>query len=235
MYVTSGSSNLKEWNRSFQDYLKWNTRSPAEIVNQKLYFIARRATTETKTATKHEIASELNAQSKNYPGKTVGEILVLKDLQARGKMPKRGSTLAKNMVNYVQRLINKRASHIQFLRSGWLPAIKKLDYWNRKADTNSVTFSKRFAPKQAPGLKQFGVEKGNVKPALPNTVTAATCRGTIANFIGEDDHSGKVQKELRAGLDKAVAIEIRSMRQYMERKYEEEMRRRAARGEFSLV
>lgn len=203
----------------------------SEIINQKLYFIALRAMSSTKTTTKAQIAAELNQPSNKYPDKTLGEILVLKDLRKRGKMPKRSKTLAKNMAQYVQRLINKRASHTQFLRSGWIPAVRKLDNWNRKADTNSITFSKRFAPKKPPGIRQFGVDKGNVKPAPINSYRS-DCKGTIFNFVGQGKQKGsKTQAILQAGLDAAVAFEVRSMKQYMERKFAEEHRRRQAKGQ----
>jgi hypothetical protein len=231
MADVSSTNNLKAFQATLLDYQNWNKRSMSEIVNQKLYFIALRAMQDTKTTTKQQITEELNQPSDKYPDKTLGEILTLKDLQKRGKMPKRGKTLAKNMANYVQRFINKRASHTQFLRSGWIPAVKKLDYWNKKGDTNSITFSKRFAPKKPAGIKQFGKDKGDVKPAPLNSY-GATCRGTIFNFIGQGKQKGnRTQEILQSGLDKAVAEEIHSMKMYMERKWQEEHRRRQAKGE----
>ena len=229
-------SNLKEWNRTFEDYIQWNKRSLAEVINQKLYFVALRAMQETKMASSGDIKHELNSPSKKYPNMSLGELLVIRDLKAKGKMPKRGSTFAKNLPNYVQRLINKRVNHIQFLRSGWLPAVRKLDMWNRKGDSNSITFSRRFAPKKPQGVKQFGKDKGNVRPAILGSYTPGTCRGTIYNFVGTGkQHSKTVTDILQRGLDKAVVAEMRSMRQYMERKWLEEHRRRASKGEFSIV
>lgn len=228
------SSNVKEWQATFEEYVKWNKRSFAEIINQKLYFVALRAMQETKTTDKGKIALDMNQPSKKYKDTTLGEILVLKNLMTGGKMPKKTATLAKNMANYVQRLTNKRASHVQFLRSGWLPAVKKLDYWNRKSDTNSISFSKRFAPKKPAGVKQFGMDKGNVKPALLNSV-GPQCRGTIFNFVGEGrQKTTTVSPILQAGLDKAVKAEVDSMRIYMLRKWQEQHQRMANQGQLRL-
>jgi len=228
------TNNLKDFNRQFQEYMLWNRRAASETVNQKLYFISLRAMQLTKTGSKAQITDELNQPSLKYPNKTLGEILVLKDLRNRGKLPKRSKTLASNMSNYVQRFINKRASHTQFLRSGWLPAVRKLDYWNRKADTDSITFSKRFAPKKPAGIKQFGVDKGDVKPARPNTV-GPTCRGTIYNYVGKGkQHGSKTESILQTGLNLAVAAETRSMQQYVERKMLEKHRKMAANGIITL-
>jgi hypothetical protein len=227
----SSNNNLKEFQGVLNDYMQWNRRSFAEVVNQKLYFIASGATNLTKTSTKAAITLELSQPSEKYPDKTLGEVLVLKGLKARGKMPKRTSTLVKNMAGYVQKLINKRASHMQFLRAGWLPAIKKLDYWNKKGDTNSITFSKRFAPKKPAGLRQFGQDKGDVRPALLNTV-GSQCKGTIYNFVGTGKQDGKRTRQiLQAGLDRSVKQEIGSMRQYMLRKWGEEHARRERKGQ----
>ena len=229
-------SNLDDFNKQFEEYAKWNKRQASSIINQKLYFIALQAMNLTKTTEKSKIANELNAQSEKYPKISLGELLVLRNLRNNGKMPKRSATLTKNMANYVQRLINTRASHTQFLRSGWVGAVKKLDYWNRKDDISSQTFSKRFAPKKPQGLKQLGKLKGDAKPALESQAGSSNCRGTIFNFIGEGKQDTKtINPILQEGLNKAVNAEIRSMRIYIERKFAEENRRRAAKGQFQLM
>jgi len=228
-------SNTQEFLKTFDSYLDWNKRAVSDIVNQKLYFVALQAMNFTKKADAAQIKSELMAPSKKYPEKSLGELLVLMQMRRKGKMPKRTKTLNKNMSKYVQRLINARVNHIQFLRSGWLPAVKKLDYWNRKTDTNSISFSRRFAPKKPQGIKQFGRDKGDVKPAILGA-WGPNCRGTIMNYAASegkqvDDTAAPI---LRAGLKLAVDAEMRSMRNYIERKVREEVQRRASRGEMRL-
>jgi hypothetical protein len=228
-------SNLEDFQEEFNKYVQWNKRAIPDIVNQKLYFIALRAMELTKTADPDKIKNELNAPSKSDSRVTLGELLTILDLKKRGKLPKRSKTFRKNFPTYLQRFINKRTSRTQFLRSGWLPAVKKLDYWNRKGDTNSISFSRRFAPKKPQGIKQYGKDKGDVKPALLNT-WGNNCRGTIFNFTGTEgkQRSKTAHTILQAGLDRAVKEEIRSMRIYSQRKYLEQHRRMASKGILSI-
>ena len=119
----------------------------------------------------------------------------------------------------VEKFIKRRASHVNFLRSGWLPAIKKLDFWNRKGDIN---FVKKFAPKKPVGIKQLGKDKGNVIPAIVNDNGRAT--GLISNSVGQGKQdSSTVHPILQAGLKEAIALEIKSMRIYVERKFKEKL------------
>ena len=227
-------NNLKEFDQTMQEYITWNKRAMPDIINQKLYFIALRAMQLTKTGDKTKIKAELQAPAarlKRKSNASLAEILTLIDLKKRGKMPKRSKTFQKNFPALVQKFINKRTSRTQFLRSGWLPAIKKLDYWNRKGSTESISFSRKFAPKKPPGIKQYGRDKGDVKPA-PITAYGQNCRGTIFNFVATEgkQRTPTASIILQAGLDVAIKEEIKSMRTYMQRKWDEKHRKLASAG-----
>lgn len=214
--VTVDVEGMKELNKVLSEYMKWTKQQPSEVVNAKMYFIALNALQTTKQADPSHIKGELAQPSQKRPNMTLGEILTLKDLQKRGKMPKKGKTLIKNMSKYVATFLNKRLSHINFLRSGWLPTIKKLDYWNRKGD---YVFTKRMAPKLNRAVKQFGKEKGDVIPAKPFNVRV---KGVMSNFVGQGEQaSSTVKPILLAGAEAAVRREVASMRTYLERKYKE--------------
>jgi len=235
----STANNIKEFNKMFEEYMQWSKKSIAEVINQKLYFVALQAMNMTKKADPSHIKNELMAPSKKYPDKTLGELLVIMQMRRKGKMPKRTKTLNKNMAKYVQRMINTRVNHIQFLRSGWLPAIRKLDYWNRKADNDSITFSRRFAPKKPQGVKQFGKDKGDVRPARLG-VYNSNCRGVILNYVGDvgDQRTSTVSPILQEGLNKAIYAEMwgpKGMQWYMEKKWNEKHQRMASRGDFNLA
>lgn len=203
----------KEFKKLFQDYAKWNNRQPADIINAKLYFVALNAMGTTKTADKEEIKAKLEAPSKDYPKAPLAGVLVNKQLKAKGK---KGLTGAK-MAEAIKKFIKKNLSRTQFLRSGWIPSIKKLDFWNRKGD---ISFVKRFAPKRPQGIRQYGKEKGDVIAAKPYP----KCFGTIFNFIGKGKQaSSTVTPILEEGLKKAVRIEMASMVRYIERKYKEKI------------
>ena len=60
MADVSSTNNLKEFQATLNDYASWSRKSMSEIINQKLYFIALRAMSSTKTTTKAQIAAELN-------------------------------------------------------------------------------------------------------------------------------------------------------------------------------
>lgn len=207
--------DTRQFDKTFGEYLAWNKRQPAEIVNAKLYFVALQAMNLTKIAEKQKILAELNAPSHVKPSKTLGEILLLRDLKRKGRMPKKGSTLAGKLEKYLK----AKVSRIQFLRSGWLPSLKKLDFWNRRGD---IKFVKRFESriKKPQGVKQYGKDKGGVIPARINE---AKVRGTISNNIGVGKQdSPTVRPILTEGLSQAVSKEISSMRTYIERKFNEQ-------------
>ena len=203
-------ANTSEFSKTMDEYLKWSKKQPQEIVNAKLYFITLQSMRETKTATKPQIRSSLNEKSKKYSNRTVGEILTYIYLRSKNRFPRKAATLAAR----VEKFIKRRESHIQFLRSGWIPAMKKLNFWNRRGD---ISFVKSKAPKPPDGIKQFGVEKGDVIPARQ----VLNARGTIFNYIGRGKQASKtVRAILQKGLDAGVRQEIRSMREYIKDKFD---------------
>lgn len=210
--TTVKANGLEEFNKTIAEYAKWSKRQPAEIANAKLYFIALQAMRATKKADKTAIVNELNAPSEKNPEISLGSILTSIELSNKGR--KKGS--ATQFASKVQKFIRRRASHVGFLMSGWLPAIKKLDFYNRSGD---ISFSKRYAPKRPVGIKQFGKDKGDVTPAKQNETNA---RGTIFNFIGQGKQkTPTVTGILQDGLDEGIRKEIASMREYIEKKYNE--------------
>lgn len=216
----SVKADTREFDRTMKEYIQWSRRQPAEIVNAKLYFIALQAMNQTKAATKQTVRSSLQESSRKYPKKTIGEILTYIQLRKKNKFPRKSAGMAAQ----VEKFIKRRESHVQFLRSGWIPAMRKLNFWNKKGD---ITFVKSRAPKMPQGIKQFGIEKGSVLPARQNDVRA---KGTIFNFIGKGPQaSPTVQGILEDGLQKGVAAEIASMKSYIKDKVEKkhnEMKRK---------
>jgi hypothetical protein len=214
--ITTKIQGQKEFEQVLNEYKKWNRRQPAEIVAAKLYFVAANATNTTKTADKATIAQKLNEEAREYPDVPLAAILVNKQLKAKGK---KGLT-GEKMANAVQKFINKQISRVQFLRSGWLPALKSLDFFNKRGD---ISFTKRFAPKKPSGVKQYGKDKGQ---AIIPRRDAPRVWGRISNFIGRGKQdSPTVTPILQSGLNKAIAMEIRSMKLYITRKYQEQIDR----------
>lgn len=212
--------DMKRFDDVFKDYMYFSKKQPAEIVNAKLYFIALESMNLTKKADGNAIRSQLSKPSHKNPKLTLGQILAYADLKKRGKMPKKSRTLA----GKVEKFIKRRIHNIQFLRSGWIPAMKKLDFWNKRGD---IRFVKRYAPKKPEGIKTYGKEKGSANPAALNE---SRVRGWIENWIGQGKQASKtVTNILRDGLQKGVNKEIASMRIYIEKKFNtkhDEMKRK---------
>ena len=216
-------SNEKEFNKTFKDYMAWQKKSVAEIINSKLYFVALQAMRLTKTADKNSIRQALEGESKKYPGTPLGALIVNSNLKKKNKKGLYG----KKMDAAVQKLIRGRQSRTQFLRSGWIESLRVLDFWNKK-NVENLKLTKRYAPKRPPGIKQYGKPKGACIYAKP---WLAKTWGQISNQVGQGKQaSPTVGPLIYEGLKAGINAEIRSMRMYMDRKYGEQFARMKASG-----
>jgi hypothetical protein len=205
----------KEFFAVLNEYAQWNKRQPLEIAVAKAYFIDLNAMSTTKAADKGKITQELESNAKNFSGVPLAAILVNKQL---GKKGKKGLTGAK-MIAAVQKYIKTATSRTQAARSGWLAGAKTLDFWNRRGD---VSFSKRFAPKKPQGVKEYGQPKGNAK--ISNQSGKAWV--SIANQFGKGKQDSRtITPILLEGLQKAIARELASMKDYITKKYQEQFNR----------
>ena len=105
MSIKVKDETMKEFNKTIDEYAAWNKRQPAEIVNAKLYFIALQAMRKTKIADKETIKNELMEPSSKFPSKTLGEILTLNALRAKGKVLKTGNQFASAVTKFIKRRI----------------------------------------------------------------------------------------------------------------------------------
>ena len=204
----------KEFMKVLEEYKSWNKKQISEIINSKLYFITLQAMRNTKMADKSNIERKLKHPSRVNENIPLVNILVNKELSRKGKPLLSGSSARMSIA--VEKYIKRAQSKTQFLRSGWLPSLKILNFYNKKGD---ISFTKRFAPKQPNGIKQYGKDKGSCTPARLNNVRAF---GKISNDVGKGrQDSPTVTKLLLEGLNFGINAEIRSMRTYIERKYKE--------------
>lgn len=209
-------SGFRDFNNALKEYRKWSKKQPAEVINSKMFFIARNATNTTKKADPNKIRDELSAPSRDYPDVELGAIIVNVQQHKKGKKGLTGEKMARAL----EKLKRIAVSHTNFLRSGWLPAIRILSSAVKRGD---VAFTTRYAPKQAKGLKQIGKDKGSAIYAKDDSVR---CHGEIANFIGQDKQSSPtVQNILLKGLQEAVTLEVKSMVTYLQKKYDEAHKR----------
>ena len=206
----------KEFNRTLNEYRRWHKNQPSEIVNGKLYFISLQAMKATKTGDPAKIKSKLEAPSRDFIGAPLAAILVNSQL---GQKHKKGLT-GEKMKIAVEKFIRKSQARIHFLQSGWLPALKILDYWNKRNQDN-LKFTKRYAPKRPQGVRQYGKDKGIAIYAKPDR---AYTYGSITNGVGQvgKQRSPTVVPIIEAGLKAGIRAEIASMRVYIEKKFKDQ-------------
>jgi hypothetical protein len=221
---------------TWEDYLKFSKKAPAEIVNAKLYFIALQAVNKTKQAQSGDIRSSLAQPMRKIPKLTIGEFLALRRLRKEGpfrdkftkngKRLRKGGSKAEQLAKAVQKIVNARVNAINFLRVGWYPALRTLNFWNRK-DPSDQRIQRRFGPEgrlpvKLQQLTKFahGVDKGRVIPAR---LEQPIVKGTIFNDVGSiglktaaDDT--RVHSLIQEGLNKGIREEIASMKVYIDKK-----------------
>jgi len=198
--------DLSNWDKRFAEYFKLTTRTADEVLNTKAYYIARNAVQETHHADKSEIRKELLTYVTGKSGKS-GPRAALIINALRKKNGLKGLNGAAMAVE-VEKLIKSRQNKINFLRAGWIPAIKEL---KPLIDKSYKGYSiggdfERMAR---------GVPKGGADPAIGNSLRSEV---NIYNSIKEDTRPPRVIAFLTAGLQKAVDKEVASMEEYINKK-----------------
>ena len=144
--------NTREFDRAMAEYMKYTKRTTTEAVNQHAYYIARNATQTTYAADADKIKQDLEVASKKYPNIPLAAILVNSQLKNKGK---KGLT-GEKMKTAVEKFIKMRQSHRNFLRAGWIPAIKML----------ATIVPRRGGSKIPAGTDKKGRRFGGARPAL---------------------------------------------------------------------
>lgn len=219
--------NMSEFEATLRRYREFSRRTPEQICNTKAFFIARRATRETPKAKR--LAAKL-MRNIVTDRKEIGQRFSFKNgklrkgqkiyhkftaplaaliVNARRAKAGEPGLYGADMEHAIGELIAARNRSIAFLRSGWIPSIKRLE---PLADT-------RGRPRQDQSAKQFGREKGYANPSPSDTWFAKTIIANTAESVRE--MSGKAEQYLQEGLQRAFDAETQSMREYIERKMRE--------------
>lgn len=216
---TISKPSRSNFDRTLKDYLRVNSRSLPEALNEKAYFIAGGAIRNTHKADAAKIRAELGAEMASVIGKR-GKALKRKKLSFSGgysmslavaivvaKLRRAGESIpsASKLAEMGLNLIRSRIRSVAFIRSGWLPALRRL-----------ARFSK-YGKIKFEMPKQYGKAKGGVSPATAAQGSFAKC--VIWNKAGgEEKHKGALIRYGTAGLEAAVNEEAVSMRKYIENK-----------------
>ncbi len=201
------SVDTRQFDKVFKEYMEHTKKDLTSVVNNKLFFICRGAVRETKSADSTGVKAGLMAASTKNSKAPLAAILVNKQRGKKGEIGLQGS----KMKTEVNKFIGKRVRAINFLRSGWIPAIKKLAGVVDKT-TGGQTVSKS-------ALKQRGnpKDKGGVRIAPLEGSWKPTAEAWNSVFGGKNP-SSKVQRIIQNGLQKAVNKEEASMLAYIEKK-----------------
>jgi|ERR1041385_1626736 hypothetical protein len=208
------SLDTTEFDKVFAEYMTFQKRLPADVVNAKLYYIARNATMTTKRASKDDIATKLHGKADKYNA-PLGALIVNKQLKAKGEKGITGSRMAREL----EKLIKRRQRAINFVRAGWKNAIVILEnYLRQKGELNFVKRWASSAPADKQTLRFKNFERlGKAHPALVERQSGRVY-GEIQNDIGGKTPNAYLTQIKETGLQAAVNKEIASMRIYIERK-----------------
>jgi hypothetical protein len=206
------SVDTKAFDKAMDEYMAFTKKSVAEVINAKAFFIARNAVLFTDKTPPTKIESELNAQSRDYAPTPLSVVIINSRQKKKGE---KGLT-GRKMGQAIKKMLAARRRAVNFLRSGWLPAIRILETAMKRGD---IKFAKRYAPKNDSTVKQYGQDKGSAIWAKPNLErTYAQIENAVQGEGRGKVNTGRVQSIITKGLDKAIKAEIASMKVYVERK-----------------
>jgi len=246
---------------TFKEYMTWSKDEPANIVNSKLYFIALAARKFTRKVDQNTIINYMAAKFTPRSGKptklTLGEFLAVRSLARRGGKQlkdtsltkkglkrKNGSTVSEKLVRLAQRFTNSRVSHIGFSVAGWNPALKGLNFWNRK-DADNVVAMRRFGSERLYADKENNLQSilansgGKFKPKggmQPARLGWQIVKGVIFNSVGTGKQaSPTIHPIIQHGLDIGVQRETASMKIYIEKRHDQEVEKMRRKGNSGLL
>ena len=207
--------NTKEFDRSLFEYRKFSKKLLPEIINTKLYFIARNATMTTPKSSKDKIQRELMSASNINPKAPLAAILVNSKLGKEGTKGLYGS----RMTAAINRLIRARNKSIGFVRSGWKNAIGKLQIILKASG------SLRGVPKMDTTINRKTIPDsfGSARPAVEMGTRTS---GEINNAVSSKGDTSTLDAIKMDGLQEAVNLETQSMNEYIEKKLNEEHNKR---------
>src|ERR1035441_721133 len=197
--------DTREFDKVFKEYMTYSKRSFSEACNQHAYYIARDCVQVTKGADENVIRAKLEGPSASYPTAPLAAILVNVERAKAGKKGLNGQKMA----NAVEKLIRKYQSHINFVKSGWIPAIKKL----------AMVVPKKGGAKIPAGTDKSGRTFGGASAAVDSTFSPIAWIWN--SVVGGKHYSPKVKEIIEEGAMAGVRMETESMRQYIIRKQTE--------------
>ncbi len=184
-----------------KEYVKASSRTVAEAINAKAYFIARAAVHYTHKASAKDIRDQLSR-----PGRESTLPLAAMIVRRRRRSKREPELSASELEAAGRRLISVRVRSVAFLKSGWLPAIRTLAPFVK---------SKGQAKPLESTVRQVGAEKGSATPAFEGHTAIAKL---VNSAIAKHDKKDSLSKYGGRGLQLAFEDETSSMIEYLEQK-----------------
>lgn len=230
--LTITPQSKAEFDRTLKQYLEYSSLTLPQVLNEKAYFITTKAIYKTHKASKEEIGALMgakyrttwkrNANRKLKQAKVIwgtsgkywnllGVKIILARLRKKGqKIPDK-----KELLDMAKKMVAARLRSIAFLRSGWIPAMKK---FARFSKYGRIKFGLEDSG------KQYGTAKGGGTAA---TKTSGLNAKVIFwnQAIAKRDHKDALNRYGTAGLEAAFQEETASMKEYIERKMKEGARK----------
>jgi hypothetical protein len=214
------------FDRTLAKYKEASKKTLARVINTKAYYVARKAVWFTPKADTKRIAAQLGQviavkesrmTKKGKLRMTTRKTLTLVKgtqhnaplaaliINARGGSNNQKGLYGSRMSRAIQKLLAARKRSVAFIKSGWLPAIKKL----------APLSDRRGAPATDSAAAQVGREKGTATPAKDGFNPSAE----IVNLATtRRDKKSALVRYGAPGLQKAFDDEVKSMNQYIEAK-----------------
>jgi hypothetical protein len=211
--------DTKEFDQAIRQYAAQSRRDFAEICNAKAKDLAFESLRLTHRADANRMRQELSSSVaqkiviSHKTGRTKGGAMVTYHYDESGR-----ESLAARLVNWrrakagepmlwgtkleeaARRLVAARVRSVSFVRSGWLPAIRRLGGAGGQ------------------GARQVGVPKGYAVPAQPGVSPVSAIVNTALSSEGAGSRLAALAE---AGLRLAYAAVTRDMQAYMERKLQQ--------------
>lgn len=196
-----------QFNSVLRRYLQVCTRDLVTAINTKGYYIARGATRLTVKADKVKIKSQLFklVTLHRKDGSTdIGPLLAGLVNKRRGAKEEKG-LFGRPMAKEMLAVMRARNRSVAFLKSGWLPSIRKL----------GPLSDRRGAPPMDRSARQYGRDRGGAVPAKEASEIVTTI---INSAIASRETNDALAKFGGKGLSVAFQAEAASMMQYIEKK-----------------
>lgn len=212
--------DMREFNQALKEYLEHTKRAEAYVLNKKALFVARGALRRTPSTQKGAITSSLGQIIRKRNGSemilpTLGKVhpnrvgketeapLAALIINARRARDGRAGLYGAKMTAAIEALIAARNRSRAFLKSGWIPAIRKLQPLVKESYGLSGAAGRAV---------QIGAPKGNAIPARPGE----QCKAIIENAAsGDHETNDALIKYGGPALQAAFDAEVASMERFL--------------------